>query len=135
MPTTGRVYSPIVMALLLPRRSLAIATCALWLGPTSTYAQRLVTRADAVGAALASGSRIALARADTAAARARALTARALPNPSLAASYSKSAPQKHLSLEIPFDAPWVRSARVRAASASSRAARLRFLSERAAAYV
>jgi len=123
------------MALLFPRRSLALASCALWFVPTSASAQRLVTRADAVATALANGSRIALARADTAAARARALTAHALPNPSLAASYSKSTPQKHLSLEIPFDAPWVRSARLGAARASSRAARLRFLSERAAAYV
>jgi outer membrane protein, heavy metal efflux system len=98
-------------------------------------AQRPVTRADAVSAALASGSRVALARADTAAARARAMSARALPNPSLAASYSKSTPQKHVSVEIPLEAPWLRSARIGAAEALSRAARLRFLSERAAALV
>jgi cobalt-zinc-cadmium efflux system outer membrane protein len=72
-------------------------------------------------------------RADSAAARARLATARALPNPSLAASYSKSAPQKHVSLEIPFDAPWSRGPRVRAANALVRAAGLRMLSERAAA--
>lgn len=98
-------------------------------------AQRPVTRAEAVRIALSGGARLALARADSAAARARVLTARALPNPSLAASYSKSAPQKHVALEIPFDTPWSRGPRIRAATALGRAARLRMLSERAAAFV
>jgi cobalt-zinc-cadmium efflux system outer membrane protein len=98
-------------------------------------AQRLVSRADAVRAALDGGSRLALARSDSAAARARLAGARALPNPSLAASYSKSAPQKHVALEIPFDAPWSRGPRVRAASALARAAWLRLLSERTAVEV
>ena len=96
-------------------------------------AQRAISRAQAVRAALDGGARLALARSDSAAARARLRSARALPNPSLAASYSKSAPQKHVSLEIPFDAPWSRGPRVRAASALARAAGLRLLSERAAA--
>ena len=96
-------------------------------------AQHAVTRTEAVRAALEGGTRLALARADSAAARARLSSARALPNPSLAASYSKSAPQKHVSLEIPFDSPWSRGPRVRAASALARAAGLRLLSERAAA--
>ena len=78
---------------------------------------------------------MALARADSAAARARLLTARALANPSIAASYSKSAPQTHLSLEIPFDAPWTRRARIGAAGAAVRAAELRMLSEHVAAIV
>lgn len=94
-----------------------------------------VTRADAVRAALSAGPRIALARADTAAARAALITARARPNPSLAASYSKAAPQQHVILDLPIDAPWSRGARVGAATASARAARLRFLSERSAALV
>jgi outer membrane protein, heavy metal efflux system len=85
--------------------------------------------------ALAAGTRLALARADSSAASARLLTARALPNPSLAASYSKSAPQKHLALEIPLDAPWSRRPRVRAAGALAEAARLRLLSERDAVIV
>ena len=85
--------------------------------------------------ALTAGTRLALARADSSAASARLLTARALPNPSLAASYSKSAPQKHLALEIPLDAPWSRRPRVRAAGALAEAARLRLLSERDAVIV
>jgi cobalt-zinc-cadmium efflux system outer membrane protein len=101
----------------------------------SAAAQRAVTRRDAIDATHARGTRIALARADSAAARARLLTARTLANPSLAASYSKSAPQKHFSLEIPLDAPWTRGARIGAARAGVRAAELRMLSEHAAAVV
>lgn len=96
-------------------------------------AQRAVTRADAERLALAAGPRVALARADSAAARAALRIARELPNPALSAQHSGAPPQKHLVLEVPIDAPWVRSPRVRAAEAANRAARWRFLSERAAA--
>jgi hypothetical protein len=79
---------------------------------------------------------VALARADTAAAIARLLTARALPNPTLAASYSKSVPQQHVTLDIPvFDALWKRGLVVGQANASARASRLLFASERLAALV
>ncbi|MEP6619663.1 MAG: TolC family protein [bacterium] len=99
-------------------------------------AQQPVTRADAARAAFAAGTRVALARADTAAALARLLTARALPNPVLSASYSKSTPQKHVTLDIPvFDALWNRAARLGQASASAHASRLVFASERLAAMV
>ena len=92
-----------------------------------------VTRADAARAALSAGPRVALARVDTAVARAALITARTRPNPSLAATYSRSAPQQHVILDVPIDAPWSRGPRVSAASATARAARLRFLSERTAA--
>ena len=99
-------------------------------------AQRPVTRAEARSAALASGPRVALARADTAAAIARLLTARALPNPTIAAVYSKATPQKHLTLDLPlFDVLRTRGLRVGQATASARAARLLFASERIAALV
>ncbi|CAN5801738.1 TolC family protein [soil metagenome] len=99
-------------------------------------AQRPVTRAEAEAAALASGPRVALARADTAAAIARLLSARALPNPTFAAVYSKATPQKHLTLDLPlFDALRTRGLRVGQATASARAARLLFASERIAALV
>ena len=99
-------------------------------------AQRPVTRADAESAALAAGTRVALARADTAAALARLLSARALPNPALAATYSKAVPRKHLILDFPvFDALWKRPALVGQASAAARASRLLFASERLAALV
>lgn len=114
---------------------LAAATLVLSSNPWCSSAQRAVTRAEAHRAALASGPRVALARADTAAARAALITAKALPNPSFAATYSKSPPQKHLILDMPVDAPWSRGPRVGAATATARAARLRFLSERLAAFV
>lgn len=96
-------------------------------------AQLPVTRSVAERAALAAGPRVALSRADSAAARAALLTARALPNPSLVASYTADKPSKHVSLEIPFDAPWARGPRIGAARAAGRAAGLRLLSERIAA--
>ena len=99
-------------------------------------AQRPVTRAEAQTAALASGPRVALARADTAAAIARLLSARALPNPTFGAVYSKAVPQKHLTLDLPvFDAIRTRGLRVGQATASARASRLLFASERIAALV
>jgi cobalt-zinc-cadmium efflux system outer membrane protein len=108
----------------------------LALTPLSTHralAQRPVTRAEAERAALAAGPRVALARADSAAARAALVTARALPNPSLAAQRTGAPPQRHLIMDVPFDAPWTRGPRIAAATASSQAARLRYLSERTAA--
>ncbi|HEX7978782.1 MAG TPA: TolC family protein [Gemmatimonadaceae bacterium] len=98
-------------------------------------AQRLVTRREAIETALAASPRVALARADSAAARARALTSRAYPNPSISPSYSKATPQGHLVFDVPLESPRLRGARIGAARASMRAARLQFLSERAAAVV
>ncbi|MEO7457253.1 MAG: hypothetical protein ABIY52_13395, partial [Gemmatimonadaceae bacterium] len=99
----------------------SLLACAVLAGSTA-HAQLPVTRADAVRAALASGTRVALARADTAAALARLLTARALPNPTLGASYSKSPPTKHVTLDIPvLDALWSRGVRVGQAGAAARA--------------
>jgi cobalt-zinc-cadmium efflux system outer membrane protein len=111
---------------------LAAATLCFTTGSRPAAAQP-VTRAEAARRALAAGPRVALARADTAAARAALITARALPNPSLAATYSRSAPQKHLILDVPVDAPWSRGPRIGAARATARAARLRFVSERTSA--
>ncbi len=120
-----------------PRLRFVLAAAALALAslPPRALAQQPVTRGDAHRAALAAGPRIALARADTAAARAALISARALPNPSIAATYTGSAPRKHLVLDVPVDAPWSRGPRVNAAVATARAARLRYLSERAAALV
>jgi len=94
------------------------------------HAQLAVTRAMAERSALAAGPRVALARADSAVARAGLITARALPNPSLAASYTADKPSKHVSLDVPFDAPWTRGLRIGAARAAGRAAALRLSSER-----
>lgn len=93
-------------------------------------AQLPVTRAEAERAALATGARVALARADSAAARAVLVTARAFPNPTFGATRSVAPPTSHLTLDLPFDAPWTRGPRIGAANAAGRVARLRFLSER-----
>lgn len=95
-------------------------------------AQQPVTRANAIASALSRGARLAVARADTAAARAQLITAGARENPLLAASYSKSPPQYHLTLELPFVLPGVRSLRIESAQANRRAAGYRFEFERAA---
>ncbi|HKP15629.1 MAG TPA: TolC family protein, partial [Gemmatimonadaceae bacterium] len=116
-------------------RAAGVVATSLTLAFGAASAQRAVTRREAIDASMSAGPRVALARSDSAAARARLLTARALSNPSLAASYSKSAPQNHLAMEIPFDAPWIRRARVGAARAAIRAADLRMISEHAAAIV
>jgi cobalt-zinc-cadmium efflux system outer membrane protein len=119
-----------------PAASFAGLLVALLVAPTgAAAAQRAVSRADAIRDALAAGPRLALARADSSAARARERGARAFPKPPLMASYTKSAPQRHLEVELPLDAPWVRGARVRAAAALTRAAELRLLSERDAVIV
>lgn len=115
------------------RRATALAACAQ-LVAAPVEGQVRVTRADAARAALAAGTRVALARVDTAAALARLLSARTLPNPTLSASYTKSAPTKHLTLDVPvFDAMRLRGARVGQASAAVRASRLLYASERIAA--
>ncbi len=105
------------------------------LGGTPLSAQRLVTRREAIEAALSAGPRIAIARADSAAARARSKSARAYPNPSLSAGYSKATPQGHVTFDVPLENPRLRGARIGAANASLRAAHLQLLSERAAAVV
>ena len=96
-------------------------------------AQRAVSRADAVAAALARGPRITFARADSTAARAGLTIASQFENPALSLTYSKAVPQQHFIMDVPLDYPWLRRARVGAATAGLGAARYRFEFERAAA--
>mgnify|MGYP001604948579 CR=1 FL=1 len=98
---------------------------------TTAYAQRPLTREQAVSAALATQPVLALAAADSAAAAAGVATARAYPNPSLTAQYSRAVPRYHTILDIPLDFPWIRSPRVGAAAAGSAAASLRLALARA----
>lgn len=100
-------------------------------GAAAPLALTTVTRADAIAAALQAGIPAALARADTMLARAQLLQARALPNPTLATSYSQSAPQLHATVDVPFDVPWLRRFRVAGAEANLLAATLRFAYTRA----
>jgi outer membrane protein TolC len=94
--------------------------------------QTRVTRADAVSAAVARGPRLAIARADSAAARANLMLARQFENPALGLSFTKSAPQQHVSFDVPLDYPWLRGARIGSARASLGAATYRYAFERGA---
>ncbi|HEY2066752.1 MAG TPA: TolC family protein [Gemmatimonadaceae bacterium] len=118
---------------MLPRRRASLGAMLLLAAATPVVAQVPVTRADAERAALAGGTRVALARADSAVARAQLITARAIPNPTVGFTHSGAVPRKHINIDVPLDAPWTRGPRVASANASVRAARLRLLSERAAA--
>jgi outer membrane protein TolC len=109
-------------------RSLAVL---LWLFASSLAAQTPLTRATAIDAALDRGARLGVAQADTAIANAALITARALPNPSLNASYSKSLPNWHFSADIPLDFPMLRSLRVRSAQVGLLAAQLKLQFNRA----
>ena len=115
----------------MPRVSIIIGLTTVLALAAPAGAQTPVTRAQAVDAAVARGARLGVAAADTAAATAALLTARAFENPTLNAEYSKSAPQYHLLLDVPIDYPWLRRARVGSALAGRRSAQLRFASERA----
>jgi cobalt-zinc-cadmium efflux system outer membrane protein len=86
--------------------------------------QRRVTLDDAIAAAQTSGPRLRIARADSAAAAARVLTASTFPNPSLSLGYSKSPPPYHVEVEQPFTFPWLRRARIDAARFAAQAAAL-----------
>ncbi len=114
-------------------RTVAAAIALLVVAGAKSTAQRAVTRADAVAAALARGPRVTFARADSTAAHAGLSIASQFENPILSLTYSKSVPQQHFIMDVPLDYPWLRRARVGAATAGLGAARYRFDFERAAA--
>ena len=97
----------------------------------SVTAQTTLSRAEAVRTALDRGARLGVSGADTAIANAALIVARARPNPSLNASYSKSVPNYHTSVDIPLDFPMLRSLRIQAAQAGIRAAKVKFEFDRA----
>ena len=90
-----------------------------------------LTRAAAVRTALERGARLGVAQADTAVASAQLIAARALPNPTLTATYSKAFPTQHLSVDVPLDFPMLRQLRVRSAQTGIQAAQLRYQLARA----
>jgi cobalt-zinc-cadmium efflux system outer membrane protein len=95
-------------------------------------AQQTVSRAEAIAAAVARGPRVAFAAADTTAALGQLHAARAFPNPTFSASYTKSTPQYHFDLDLPLEYPWLRSSRIGSARAARVSAGYRFAFERAA---
>jgi outer membrane protein, heavy metal efflux system len=100
--------------------------------PGRGIAQRPVTRADAIAAALTRGPSLAVAAADTSAAGAALLGAREFANPTLNLSATKDAPQRHIYADIPLDFPWLRNARIASARAAQSSARDQFALQRAA---
>lgn len=107
------------------------AACCAAVGRTA--AQTPITRADAVAAATTNGARLEIARADTAIAHAGLITARAVPNPTLAASYTKDIPNYHMTVDLPLEWPGLRRARIGSAQATRRSAHYKFALERAGA--
>jgi len=91
-----------------------------------------LSREAAVASAVERGGRLRLAGADTATAAALLRVAGTFENPVVSAEYTKSAPRYHLTLELPFDYPWLRQTRIAAAEASRSAAQFRYAFERAA---
>jgi cobalt-zinc-cadmium efflux system outer membrane protein len=108
-----------------------IAVCVIRAAPVAGQNVTALSRAEAVRTALERGARLGVARADTAIAGAQLVVARALPNPTISASYSKSFPQYHVNADIPIDLPPLRNLRVRSAQIALEAAQLRFQFARA----
>jgi cobalt-zinc-cadmium efflux system outer membrane protein len=109
-----------------------VATCLTTSTRALAQQGQALTRQAAVASAVPRGGRLRLALADTAAAFAQWRLARVFENPVVTAEYTKSAPQYHLTLDLPFDYPWLRGTRVAAAEATREAARYRYAFERAA---
>jgi outer membrane protein, heavy metal efflux system len=105
---------------------LSVATFLIPLTAMAAQQPTRLSRADAIAAAAERGPRLALARADTAIAGAQVLSAKAFPNPTLSAVYTKDIPRYHVTAELPFDFLSVRGTRVQSAEASRLAARYRF---------
>jgi outer membrane protein, heavy metal efflux system len=119
------------------RRTLACAVMLLGSGLAAARAQQpqplaALTRDSAVSLALAHGSRAAIANATARSAVAHVRAAGAYANPLLSASYSKSLPQYHASIDFPLDFLTLRGLRVASARSASEAAQFRLAFERAA---
>jgi outer membrane protein, heavy metal efflux system len=107
-----------------------LVACAVPVVPCAAQT-RSMSRAEVIEAALARGARIGVARADTAVAAAQVAAARAVPNPTFLATYSKSIPTYHYVVELPVDFPWIRQLRIRSAELGRDAASLRYQLARA----
>jgi cobalt-zinc-cadmium efflux system outer membrane protein len=118
-------------SLRLSARSVVAAAILIVTGGTHLAAQEPVSLDQAVSMALSRGPSVAMAVADSALAQAFVSQARAIPNPTATAQYTKSTPQHHLEVEQPIPFPWTRSARVSASVGATRAASLRLELERA----
>jgi cobalt-zinc-cadmium efflux system outer membrane protein len=107
-------------------RIAAVMACAVTAAPVHSQITPL-SRAVAVQTALERGARLGVPAADTAVARAALITARTLPNPNFSAGYSKSVPQYHFGVDIPFSLPYRRSLAERSATYALQASEARYL--------
>jgi cobalt-zinc-cadmium efflux system outer membrane protein len=114
--------------------TLLLATTAAFLWGTSLSGQtpRAVTRREAISEAVANGPRVGISIADTAVAFAQLLGAKALPDPSLAAEFTKSPPQYHFTVDFPIDITGARGLRINSAQLVRSAAASTYAYERAA---
>jgi cobalt-zinc-cadmium efflux system outer membrane protein len=111
------------------RTALVFALCSM---PMLARAQATrVTRTAAIQEVLSRSPRATTLVADTSAALATALSARALPNPTLSAIYTKDTPNYHVTADYPLDFFWQRGLRVDAAQLGRDAARYRYVYGRA----
>jgi outer membrane protein TolC len=117
------VATPIRFLFLLP--VLAPALAAQILRPVSLH--------DAIDATLTRGTRVAVARADSAVARAGVVGAKEWLNPTLSLQYTRAEPSYHGFLEIPLDYPWLRGPRIAGAEHAAQSAGYTFALEQAAA--
>lgn len=85
-----------------------------------------LTREQAVQTALARGTRVAVAAADTAVAAAQLVAAKVYPDPSITASWSKDTPHNHVLFDLPLEFPTIRRPRSQSAQAGVDAARIKF---------
>ncbi|HEU4996319.1 MAG TPA: TolC family protein, partial [Gemmatimonadaceae bacterium] len=94
-------------------------------------AQTPISRDAAIESAITRGARLGIAKADTAAANARVVTARSWQNPELLAVYTKAVPNYWFTLELALTWPSLWRARIASAQSARAAAQLRFALERA----
>src|SRR5271170_5902589 len=114
-------------------RLLVIVSLALNAVPVAAQQLRPVSLHDAVDATLTRGTRVAVARADSSAARAGLVGAREWQNPTLNLQYTRDEPHYHGFLEIPVDYPWLRGPRIAGAERAAQSAGYTFALEQAAA--
>jgi outer membrane protein, heavy metal efflux system len=114
-------------------RLLVIALFALCAAPAAAQTMRPVSLHDAVDATLTRGSRVAVARADSSAARAGVTGAREWQNPTVNFQYTRDTPHYHGFLEIPLDYPWLRGPRIASAESAAQSAGYTFAFQQAGA--
>jgi cobalt-zinc-cadmium efflux system outer membrane protein len=117
----------------LTRLSIVTLFAAASAGRAGAQTLRPVSLHDAVDATLTRGSRVALARADSSAARAGVVGAHEWQNPTVSLQYTRDTPHYHGFLEIPIDYPWLRGPRIAGAEHAAQSAGYTFALEQAAA--